>query len=46
MRPLSRVALLRWLRSKEQHRNVLVAAVYAGLASRIVAGQFDEEETG
>jgi hypothetical protein len=37
--------LLRWLKGKAEHRNPVIGAVYAGLASRVEAGQFDEKET-
>lgn len=44
MKNLDRRKLLDWLRDRKNHRNVLVAAVYIGLCTRIANGQFDVEE--
>lgn len=35
--------LLAWLRSHEQHTNILISSVYAGLAERVQRGDFDTE---
>ena len=43
-RRLSKRKLLDWLKDRQNHRNVLVGAIYAGLITRIADGQFDEDE--
>ena len=43
MKIIDRRKLLDWLKDRANHRNLLVAAVYLGLVTRIANGQFDQE---
>lgn len=44
MKPIDRRKLLDWLKDRQNHRNLLLAAVYGELITRIAAGQFDSEK--